>query len=404
MFMKRLAALCFLMPVGTIQGIAQEPFTWIGQKVVTKYKCPVKVGNQVIEDGSRHKTYTVTRAEGDWLWVVSGSIEGWLPINQVILFDQALDFYTSEIRSNPSSSEAYNGRAIIWDDKEEYDIALADYNDAIRLDPSNSVAYGNRGGIWSFKKDYDKALADYNEAIRLDPRHASAYRRRGTIWSNKKDFDRALTDFNEAIRLDPIDGSSYRSRSGVWAQKKDYDKAIADCNEAIRLEPKDGLAYACRGWIWSQKKDYEKAIADYNEAIRLDTRVGLVYRERGRGWCQTTDYKKALADFNEAIRLDPKDADATNLLAWLMATCPDESFRSGNKAVELAKRACELSEWKDASILDTLAAAHAEAGNFDKAIEWQEKANKDLSEESRNMGKERLKLYKNKKPYRDDNK
>jgi hypothetical protein len=45
----------------------------------TKYKYPVKVGNQVVEDGSRHHTYTVKRAEGDWLWVVSGSIEGWLP-------------------------------------------------------------------------------------------------------------------------------------------------------------------------------------------------------------------------------------------------------------------------------------------------------------------------------------
>ena len=66
----------------------------------------------------------MTRAEGDWLWVVSEGVEGWLPVSRVVPFDQALDFYTSEIRSNPSSSGAYNGRGLIWNDKKEYDIAL----------------------------------------------------------------------------------------------------------------------------------------------------------------------------------------------------------------------------------------------------------------------------------------
>ncbi len=81
---------------------------------------------------------------------------------------------------------------------------------------------------------------------------------------------------------------------------------------------------------------------------------------------------------------------------------PEERLRDGKKAIELATRACELSEWKEAYKLGTLAAAYAEVGEFDKAIEWQEKANRLFTDaEDKKKGEERLKLYKDKKPYRD---
>ena len=70
--------------------------------------------------------------------------------------------------------------------------------------------------------------------------------------------------------------------------------------------------------------------------------------------------------------------------------------------MELATHACELAEWKDANMLCTLAAANAEVGDFDKAVEWQEKANRLYTNaDHRRKGEERLNLYKEKKPYRD---
>jgi hypothetical protein len=61
-----------------------------------------------------------------------------------------------------------------------------------------------------------------------------------------------------------------------------------------------------------------------------------------------------------------------------------------------------LSGWKEAFCLDTLAAAYAEAGDFEKAISYQEKASKLYSDpDDKKKGDERLKLYKDKRPYRD---
>ena len=113
------------------------------------------------------------------------------------------------------------------------------------------------------------------------------------------------------------------------------------------------------------------------------------------------EYDSAIADFVEAIRLDPRSAEAYNVRAWVWATCPDAKYRDGTRAVESATRSCELSGWKDANDIDTLAAACAEAGDFDAAVKWQTKANALYADaEDKATGQERLKLYRERKPYR----
>ena len=165
------------------------------------------------------------------------------------------------------------------------------------------------------------------------------------------------------------------------------------------------MSHNNRGNAWRNKKEYDKAIADYTEAIRLDPKFVIAYYNRGVAWRKKKECDKAIADYTEAIRLDPKYAAPHNSIAWLKATAVDAKYRDGKLAIELATKALELAgpnpTWHYHGIL---AAAYAEAGEFDKAVAEQKKAleGKDLDKDKRAKMEKRLELYKAKKPYRDE--
>ena len=112
-------------------------------------------------------------------------------------------------------------------------------------------------------------------------------------------------------------------------------------------------------------------------------------------------FEEAATHYAESIRLDPLSPEAYNNRAMLLATCPEAKYRDGQKAIEAATRACELTEWKMPSCLDTLAAAYAEAGDFDAAVRWQMRATESLRDERAKADyRSRLAIYRAKGPSR----
>lgn len=87
----------------------------------------------------------------------------------------------------------------------------------------------------------------------------------------------------------------------------------------------------------------------------------------------------------------------------MKATRPDASVRNGQEAVRPASKACELTEWKCGMFIDTLGAAHAEAGDFKRAIELQEQALRtgNPTDSEQNQMRKRLSLYKQSQPFRE---
>lgn len=105
------------------------------------------------------------------------------------------------------------------------------------------------------------------------------------------------------------------------------------------------------------------------------------------------------------MRDKPDDPTVYDELAWLQATCPDSHFRDAKKAFENAKKGYEIDGGQGCRYDDTLAAAYAENGDFQQAREWAAKAiTKAKSQKSKKIIGAHLKLYQDRKPYRDDGK
>ena len=120
---------------------------------------------------------------------------------------------------------------------------------------------------------------------------------------------------------------------------------------------------------------------------------------RGHAREAKAEYRQALSDYGEAVRIHPQYAASWGARAWLEATCPDAKYRDGKKAVEDATKGSQLSDGKDVRILETLAAAYAEAGDFPNAVMWQEKAMELAPEKLRPSVRFRLDLYNSHRPY-----
>jgi tetratricopeptide (TPR) repeat protein len=134
--------------------------------------------------------------------------------------------------------------------------------------------------------------------------------------------------------------------------------------------------------------------------------LSILYYRRGHGSkFKSVEYPEKIANYERAVRIDPNNAQALAAHGWVRATCPVSDLRDGEKAVEAATRACELTNWKNYEYISTLAAAYSQAGDFENAVKWQKKAI-DLRPEDEHVElkaeyQKQLELYESGNPYRE---
>ena len=116
-------------------------------------------------------------------------------------------------------------------------------------------------------------------------------------------------------------------------------------------------------------------------------------------WSATGDHDKMMQDLDKAVDVSPEVSYVWNSRAWLLATSPNADHRNGKLAVAAATKAWELPMWSEFRVLDVLAAAYAEAGDFEQAVKWQTKVVSMLPPNQRADYESRLQLYREGKPY-----
>jgi Zn-dependent membrane protease YugP/Flp pilus assembly protein TadD len=342
----------------------------------------------------RHRMSTgfFTGGEGS-IWLVAG-IQGvaivWLVCRRK----------RKPLRAAPTAAEINNSGNLLTA-QGEIAKAIAAYSQAIRVDPRLVVAYVNRGRAYSLIGRLDDALADLNNAIRLCPTSAEAYGFRGSVRRCRKEYDAALADYDEAVRLAGDRLPTLRvNRGDVWADRGDLDRAIQVYTEGMEHPESRSDALCSRGLAWMLKGDLERALTDLEESVRLDPSSAIAYNNRGVALMRRGEFARAREDLQTAIRLLPQHPNAYKNLALLQGTCPDPSFRDGAQAVNNAKRAQQLSGDNDLAWLDVLAAAHAEAGNFEAAVRCQERHLAQTSPDQQADQHARLELYRSGQAFR----
>lgn len=146
-------------------------------------------------------------------------------------------------------------------------------------------------------------------------------------------------------------------------------EAEALIREALQLWPSYARAEVQLAKLAEERGDLDAARAHLQRALALDPSDGEIRTNLGELLARSGRHAEAVAEWEAALARDPELAYAANNLAWLRATHADPRLRDGAAAVALALRAERATLGMDAGVLDTLAAAYAEAGRFDDALE-----------------------------------
>lgn len=244
------------------------------------------------------------------------------------------------------------------------------------------------------------ALADFRSALDYVPQHWRALHNQGVSRAQAGQFAEAFDDFNQVIQLNPRFAKAYANRATLYVQAGDLKAALDDYDQSLRIDPTLLPAQLGRGRACHLLGRFEEALTHFDAAVELDGTNTQIICSRADLLADMGRYAAAMADYARAIDLDPEFAHAYRNGAWLLATCPDASLRDAENALIGGQRALEFGYGQRHSALDTLAAAQANAGQFDAAISTVQQAIELAPESVRQAYEVRLQLYQQHQPFR----
>ncbi len=319
-------------------------------------------------------------------------------------FAQARDDLAVAAEEQPRNASFHEALGLALLMNEELAEARAAFGRAIELEPEAVGPLLQRARVLALEGDNDEALDDIDRAVEIQPANRTALLLRARIQQQAGDSEAALADLETVLGQEPDLPAALELRGLLAAERQDYAAAILDFRRLAARNPDDTAVIGQLGMLYLAAKQPREAIKRFTRALEIDADNFPCRRGRSDAAISIGDHPAALADLEKAHALKPDDSGVLNNLAWLLATSPDGDLRDGKRAIDLATKACEETEWQEAHIISTLAAAYAETGDFDSARKFSrqavEKGKQGDDEVAEQLAAE-LKSYEAAKPWRE---
>jgi Flp pilus assembly protein TadD len=224
---------------------------------------------------------------------------------------------------------------------------------------SNPETCRVRGSYQITQQHYAEAIGILSQTLRLKPDDADTHCILAEILSDQNKAVEAVQHYREALRIRPDFPEALNNLALMLATSKEADIR----NAAHAIQPAER---ACELTLYGTPGYISTLAVAYAEAGRFDDAISTA--EKACEVASESSDKTLLKQNQEFLAI------SLNNLAWTLATSKETNIRNGERAVQLAEHACELTHYSVTLLVGTLAAAYAEAGRFDDAIAMAQKA------------------------------
>lgn len=285
-------------------------------------------------------------------------------------YEKAIAEWEKAVKLSPEDTEAHNNLGVALAGAGQFDEAIAHYQKALAARPDSADVHNNIGRALIAKGRIEEAIGHYQKALAVAPSSAEIHNNLGFALLRNGRLNDAIGHLQEALVDDPGFAEAHYNLGVALVQKGRLDEAITHYQKALAADPDSAEIHNNLGYALLRKGDFDQAADHFERALAANPdfaeasyNLGNVfYYFRGK-------IPEALVHWRRALRVNPDAVPVLNQTARVLATAPTASVRDGALAVTLAERCAQLSGGTNPAILDTLAAAYAEAARFPDAVQ-----------------------------------
>ena len=282
--------------------------------------------------------------------------------------DEAMELYHKALSYKPTFPEAHFFLGNAFDQAGRPDEAVMEYEKALWFKPTQEQTHIFLGIVLGKQKKYEEAITNYQAALVLNPDSAVAENNLARIFHTQGRFDEAIQHYSAALKINPKLALGHNNLGILLLEKGSLAAGTVQLREALRLNPTNAETQFNLALALNQQQQWNEAAGLFQKTADLHRADLKAHYEYGVALAHLKKTRQAMSEYAAALLIQPDFPDALDGLAWILSTDTNADFRNGTEAVNLAERACTLTGRNDPVKLKTLAAAYAESGRFEEAI------------------------------------
>ena len=232
-----------------------------------------------------------------------------LSLNNIGLYDEAIDCLDKAISLNPSLEIAWNNKGLALINSGRYSEAIDILKKAIHIEPNYSASWCNLGLTYHRLGDIKNAVAAYQKAAQLDTDSYIAFYNLGNCLFEVGQFEESIKYYDSAIEIFHLYAPAWSNKGKTLWKLRRYNEALECIDRALEINPMSFYAWYNKGLCHQEINDHQRSLYCFDKAIALNKTFDVLI-SKGKSHIEMKQFDEAMDCFQQILDSEPNNLAA----------------------------------------------------------------------------------------------